>query len=276
MNISGKRLKHWVVFLSLFTASAVLIRLEITFTPRFGSLNVRNSLLEPFRFLTATNTSLGGMFRSVIYGFTWEKDKNSYIREIGSMKVEIAALKSLGEENANLKRMLDIKNNFSYDLLFARIIKYNPGNWTHSLVIDRGSADGVRPEMVALSAESDEVCLAGKVTEIRDNHSEILLITDQECGVAVTIMPGAADGIMMGKGDGLCRIKYLPLNASIKPGDQVIVSGKGGVYNYGLKVGKIEKVIPPSEFAPYLEADVRPSLTSYKLSHIYLIKGAQQ
>jgi len=276
MRISSKSIKNGAVFLALFIAAAVLIRLEIRFNPVVRQLKIKHNFLAPFSLLTSANTSIGGFFRSIKYGFTWEREKNAYIREIGKMEVAISALKSLEEENSNLKMMLDIKNNFSYDLLFGSIIKYNPGNWTHSLYINRGSRDGVKPGMVALSAEKGIVALAGKVLNIWDEHSEILLITDQECGVSVTVRPGGVDGIMMGKSDGLCRIKYLPLNSALKAGDEVLVSGKGGVYNYGLKVGKIAKIIRPGESAPYLEADVLPFLTSYKLSHIYLIKGAQQ
>jgi len=103
--------------------------------------------------------------------------------------------------------------------------------------IDRGTNDGIRTGMVALSAQGT---LIGTVTQAFPGSAFLRLITDSRSKVNAQIQESKVDGIVRGTpGRGLT---FDLAQAEIKAGDTIISSGLGGNYPPGLPIGKVSAV----------------------------------
>ena len=82
--------------------------------------------------------------------------------------------------------------------------------------------------------------LIGKVVEVNYLTSRILLLSDLNSKIPVTIDPGAFQSILSGTGKNNGVIQYLKENYSIEENSTVYTSGSGGLFKAGIPIGKIK------------------------------------
>lgn len=82
----------------------------------------------------------------------------------------------------------------NYPRVTARVVGPRTGNFRQTIEIDRGSNDGILVGMAVINAAG----LVGKITDVYDDRSVVLLVTDQEyvieCKVSGAEMPTVDDG----------------------------------------------------------------------------------
>ncbi len=154
------------------------------------------------------------------------------------MQYQLNKLKEVSLENDRLRKLLDLKQRSKFKLIAARVIGKDPSNWLNSLIIDKGTSSGIRINMAVMSLSG----LIGKVIEAGPYTAKILLISDVNSRVVVLLQRTRQNGMLEGAGQGLCRMKYLPLNADVELGDVVESAGVGGVYPKGIAIGKVQSV----------------------------------
>ena len=108
-----------------------------------------------------------------------------------------------------------------------------------TVVIDKGSHDGLTMESVIVDASG----VIGRVTELHDAASLVLLLTDSESRVAGLIERSRESGLLVGRGRGQCELIYLDVDADIAEGDRVLTAGLNGSFPKGLLLGMITRVI---------------------------------
>jgi rod shape-determining protein MreC len=88
--------------------------------------------------------------------------------------------------------------------------------------------------------------------------------------VDVILQRSRAQGIMEGKVDEICILKYVQKNEDVQVGDLVVTSGLGGVFPKGMLVGTVSQVDPmrPGIFQ-YIE--VHPSVDLSKLEEVLVL-----
>ena len=159
--------------------------------------------------------------------------------ELRGIKSEIEVLK---EENAWLRDFLEIKNfNTSFEFADATVIGRSSGAVNTMLTINRGSLHGIEAGMVVITGKG----LVGRIVEVGLTSSEIMCITDVSASVGALIERSALSGMVEGYSNGKCRFLYTTgfANAEdVAVGDNVISSGKGSIYPYGLKIGTVAEV----------------------------------
>lgn len=139
-------------------------------------------------------------------------------------------------------------------------------------LINRGARDGVVIDMVGVF----KMQLLGKVVEVHQCYSKLLLITDACCKVSVYTATGNHHGIVEGTNEtGELKLNYISHLAAIKEGDNVISSGQGTIFPEGFGLGTI-KTIATKEF--YHEITVTPLIDIAKidmclLTNVDRIKG---
>ncbi|MGN1031234.1 MAG: rod shape-determining protein MreC, partial [Butyricicoccaceae bacterium] len=70
--------------------------------------------------------------------------------------------------------------------------------------------------------------------------------------------------------DGKLRVSYLPREADIVVGDQVITSGTGGIFPKGLIIGSVESVKTESDgMSSY--AIIQPAVNMDEVRHVFII-----
>jgi rod shape-determining protein MreC len=142
---------------------------------------------------------------------------------------------SLENENKELRSLLNYKTEPHLTYISARVIADAGGPFVRSLVVTAGKVDGVREGMAAMTGEG----LIGRVIEAGDWSSRILLITDLNSRIPVTISGSGDHAILAGNNAPLPKLLYLPQDALLTPGARVMTSGHGGVFPPNLPVGVV-------------------------------------
>jgi rod shape-determining protein MreC len=148
----------------------------------------------------------------------------------------------------------------------ARVIGLGEDGSSEIMTVDRGSADGVRPQDVAVTAQG----VVGQVVAVTTGTARIITLTDPGSAIAVRLQRSREAGILKGSGSWRCELRYLDPQADVRPGDVVITSGLGGIFPAGLRVGTVTAVRKDRE-TPGKAAEVRPSGQLRKIEEVVLL-----
>ncbi|MBP7252536.1 MAG: rod shape-determining protein MreC [Alphaproteobacteria bacterium] len=159
--------------------------------------------------------------------------------EIQQLRAENARLKgwqqtgsALLVENQNLKLLLNFHDEPVASSMTARVIAHTGAPFAANLIITAGSRDGVKRNMAAVTDEG----LVGRVIEVGDWSSRILLLTDPESRVPVMSADGTLQAVIAGDGSPNLQTRYLPADAHLSAGQRFVTSGHGGLLPPNLPV----------------------------------------
>ena len=194
--------------------------------------------------------------------------------QLGRLRLIESRFRALEYENVQLRHALDFKKATHFDVVAARVIRRNPTTWWQTVEIDAGSKRGIGTQLAVLSNEG----LVGKIDRIDNGgeRSSVLLLTDEKCLVAARVEGSPEVGILSGQrgsfdGDPMLRLKYLSPNASVRPGQRVFTTGRGGIFQPNILLGTIESVEKGSLDS---EALVRPSVNFADLGAVFVVLSA--
>jgi rod shape-determining protein MreC len=119
--------------------------------------------------------------------------------------------------------------------VMAQVIGRSNRPFLQTMILDAGTAQGVKPGQGVIDARG----MIGRIFLAGDHTSWVILLTDLNSRIPVTIEPGNVQAIMAGDNTAAPTIDLLSQNVRIKPGDQVISSGDGGLLPPGLAIGTV-------------------------------------
>lgn len=166
--------------------------------------------------------------------------KNSELQnELENYKSKNTSLEILNYENKKLKEQLD-DYLVSDKLIYSKIIIDKNSPYLKSFIVNKGSKDGINIGMTVF----DQAYLVGKVIEVNYATSRVLLLSDINSNLPVTITPEYIQAIMTGDGVNRGKINFLTKNLynKIKSGSIVYTSGTAGLIKSGIPVGRISYI----------------------------------
>lgn len=206
---------------------------------------------------------------------TWE-----LYTEIGRLRVENARLRedmdALSRENAalreealaaqRLERLLEFRGQATSRSLAARVIGRDATRWFGTLLVDRGSRDGVRRNAPVVTADG----VVGRVIEATPTAARVLLIADSRSALGVLVQRSRDLAVVEGRSERILHLKYLSRTTQVQAGDLVVTSGQGGVFPKGLVVGRITRVIK-EEGELLQDAEVEPAAALDRLEEVLIL-----
>jgi rod shape-determining protein MreC len=163
-----------------------------------------------------------------------------------NLKSELDTLKqkkTLDEYNVSEnKRLQKIVDNFYIETneIFAKILIDKQSPFLKSVVVNKGSKDNVKMGMIVLDGEY----LIGKIVEVNYLSARVLLLSDLNSKIPVSVEPGGLQSILSGTGESFGIIQYQQKEYIIEENSLVYTSGAGGLFKAGIPVGKIETIDP--------------------------------
>jgi len=152
---------------------------------------------------------------------------------------ELQRLKSLENENANLRNLLGAAQASKQPAKLGEILHMGRDPFVHRIVVNLGA----HHDIVAGQAVIDGTGVIGQVTRVYPFSSEVTLITDKDLAIPVQIERNALRAIAFGHGrDTSIDLPYLPANVDIRQGDKLVTSGIDGIYPTGLTVAEVVSV----------------------------------
>ncbi len=141
----------------------------------------------------------------------------------------------LENENTELRNLTNYNPSATSWYVSARVIGTSGGSFSRNVLINRGQSDRVAKGQAATSG----LGLVGRVTEVGERAARVLLLTDLNSRIPVTLEGSHDRAILAGDNTDRPQMVYLPRTAQVKLGDRVVTSGDGGVFPPGLPVGTI-------------------------------------
>lgn len=226
------------------------------------SQNIANKIIR--------NTS--GFWANIV-DLTSSREENvrlhATIRELKSRNNE---LHREALENKRLKKLLALKESLPYSTIAARVIAQSPADMFTTVLIDKGDMDGIAVNMPVVAYNDDNQGVVGKISEVMDDTSIVLLLTNPVCKISTLIMRTRFDGLLEGASEAnQCRVNYLNLDADVKAGDTVVTSGKGSLFPKGLIIGRVTEV-SITEGKLYKSARVSPVIDLTRLEEVLVIR----
>ena len=171
-------------------------------------------------------------------------DYTTFFRNYKKNKNELEALKSnyvsneiIQFENKELKELINDYVSSSNKVLAKIIVDHN-SPFLKSIIINKGSKDSIR---IGTNVY-DQSYLIGRVIEVNYKTSRVLLLSDLNSNVPVTIAPQNIQAIVTGSGDNLGQIKYIKDGLSEEFIEESIVytSGTGAIFKSGTPIGRLK------------------------------------
>ncbi len=128
------------------------------------------------------------------------------------------------------------------------------------IVVTAGRRDGVHRGQAAVAGAG----MVGRVVEVGEWSSRVLLITDINARVPVVLDASRQRAVLAGDNSDQPRLIYLPPDAPVSIGDRVVTSGDGGLFPAGVPVGVVS-------FVGDHMVKVQPMVDMGRLEHIRLI-----
>ena len=171
-------------------------------------------------------------------------DYTTFFRNYKNNKNELETLKSnyvsneiIQFENKELKELINDYVSSSNKILAKIIVDHN-SPFLKSIIINKGSKDNIR---IGTNVY-DQSYLIGRVIEVNYKTSRVLLLSDLNSNVPVTIAPQNIQAIVTGSGDNLGQIKYIKDGLSEEFIEESIVytSGTGAIFKSGTPIGRLK------------------------------------
>jgi rod shape-determining protein MreC len=192
-------------------------------------------------------------------------------QQLTRMRIEQAAIAEDALEGRRLQALLAFKERYVGSTVAAQVIGSSGSDQSHMLTIDKGSRDGLRPDMAVITQDG----IVGKLRDVFPNTAQVLEINDQTSGAGVILASTRIRAILRGTVAGRAQIGNLTADSRIKPGEQVLTSGGDQVYPRGLPVGSIESIAPDPDHQPYTAIVVRPAVNLDRVEEVLVITGTQ-
>ena len=166
----------------------------------------------------------------------YEENKKN-IDELKYLRGRDLSQQILTLENIKYKKLID--DYFVGDnKTVAKVLIDKQSPFLRSIIINKGSKNNIKLGMVVL----DESYLVGKIVEVNFFTSRVLLISDINSKIPVSLQPGDIQAIMSGKDKQEGTLQYIKGKnfTEINEEMQVITSGAGGLFKSGIPIGEID------------------------------------
>tara|TARA_Y100001935_G_scaffold223601_1_gene199325 strand:+ start:290 stop:1516 length:1227 start_codon:yes stop_codon:yes gene_type:complete len=172
------------------------------------------------------------------------KDYSTFFKNYKQDRIELDRLRSgnvsseiTQYENKELKELINDYVSSSNKVL-AKIIVDHDSPFLKSIIINKGSKDKIK---IGTNIY-DQSYLVGRVIEVNYKTSRVLLLSDLNSNVPVSIAPQNVQAIITGTGDSYGQIKYIKDGLSNQFTEESIVytSGTGAIFKSGIPIGKVK------------------------------------
>ena len=157
--------------------------------------------------------------------------------ELEKLKSEKYNTKFLESENKRLKKVLE-DINYSTNITIAKVLIDKQSPFLRSIIINKGSKNNILKGMSVLH----EKYLVGVIVEVNYTTSRVLLLSDLNSKIPITIEPGSIQSILSGDGENHGKIQYIKENKKINRESIIYTSGAGALLKPGIPIGKIQSL----------------------------------
>jgi rod shape-determining protein MreC len=187
-------------------------------------------------------------------------------REMGDLRLRLLRLTDVEGEMLRLGAAVRYPTPPAGRIRAVDIVYVDHASWLRTLILYTGDTPA-RVNQPVLSPDG----LAGRVVTVAGPYAKVQLVTDRAASVGGMILRTRRQGVVRGggRGSGGLELDYVPLQADVRPGDQVLTAGIDGVYPRGIPVGTVMSVEQGGQL--FHKILVAPAVDFGTLDQVYLL-----
>ncbi|MCL4262861.1 MAG: rod shape-determining protein MreC [Anaerolineae bacterium] len=261
----------------LTLAVLVGVALLLTYLDSSGNLGGAMSVVrDPLTAVLSFTSSRSESTADLLVG---PRDLQTARAEITELQSRIDELERENEElreiEGELRILQDLFNRARQSPEFARqianVIGHDTSPSVRSIIIDKGTEDGIRVGMPVESSRG----LVGIIFRAAPQSAQVALITDNASAIPARLGNSRATGILSGGGlGGPLTMDWVDLKYELEIGEVVLTSGLDGSFPQDIVVGRVIEV-NRSEADLFQQAVVQPATDFENLEMVFVITNFQ-
>jgi rod shape-determining protein MreC len=223
--------------------------------------------VTPFeRGIVSMQNASRSIWRNYFYLRGVRQENRDLKEKVQQLEIERVRLNEDAEQAHRLQALLSFKEQYISKTVAAQVIGSSGSEQSRSIYIDKGSRDGIKPDMAVITADG----IVGKVLRgVQDHVASVLLIDDQTSGVGAILEKSRLQGVLRGTPAGEVILEKVMTDETVSPGEKVLTSGGDRIFPKGLPVGTVTKVSPGQEL--FLNIRVKPAADLDRLEEVLVI-----
>ena len=169
--------------------------------------------------------------------FQSEQDARSAALETAALRELQGRLLELESQNQQLRQLLDYSATHTEGVV-APVIGRSADHWWQQIILGRGQNDGVQVGDIVSGTGG----LVGRVTHTTANTSRVLLITDPNSQVGVTVSRTRVMGVLRGQAGNRAVMQFFEKEPNVQPGDTIATSSISQLFPAGIPIGQVESI----------------------------------
>lgn len=192
------------------------------------------------RMMAGLTDGIGGLWSHYAGLRNASRDNDQLRRRVLDLEGALAAERARAAKVTSLEEALALQKTVAPPTLAARVMAGNPVPGVMTVSLDRGTADGVRPNMGVINASG----VIGRVVASPSRSAcAVQLLIDRSAAAGATIESSGSNGLVTGGfTDGNLRMALVSSAATVAVGDRVVTSGQDGFYPPGFLIGRVAQV----------------------------------
>lgn len=266
-NKKSKQIQIFFLFGSILTFILILIASTVGRQELNGPQRLALDLIGKGQYVITRITAGVVNVWSGYIGLLHVRDENKRLQEeLDKFKATNIKYREAVATNVRLSKLLQIKDSLPPPTLTAQIVGRDPSLWFRTIIVDRGSSEGVEKGMPVVTVEG----VVGQILDTSPNYSKVLLANDPNSAIDVFVQKNRVQGILKGNGSNGFNLLYVLKNADVEKGDAIVTSGLGDIFPKGLPVGKVSEVTK-SQRGMFQQIAVEPSVDFSQLEYLIII-----
>ena len=219
-----------ILLLALF----LLWRIDSPRVERFRTALV-DAVVPSFDWALVPVTKAVGMVED-FQSYTRIYEQNQELRrELQQMKAWKEAALQLEQKNARLMDLNQVRMDPKLTHVTGVVLADAGSPFRQSVLLNVGARDGIRDGWATM----DGIGLVGRIAGVGERTSRVILLNDSNSRIPVTVQPSGQKALLSGDNTPAPPLEFLENPDLVRPGDQVVTSGDGGVFPAGLLVGQV-------------------------------------
>jgi rod shape-determining protein MreC len=190
-------------------------------------------------------------------------------QELQTLQVRLQQERAEAQRTDNLRQLLELRERANLDTVAAEVIAGAASPDFKTVTIDKGSAESLETDMAVISPAG----VVGRLIMPSRRASQVQLLIDRNAAAGALIERTRVQGIVVGIGDGLLRMQYVPGTSDVKTGDLVVTSGIDGIFPKGFVIGTIDHTERGA--GAYHEIIIRPAVDFSRLEEVLVVRTPQ-
>jgi len=230
----GYHAPHWQLLIYFLLALTLMV-LDVRGHWLVQWRNQASAFMQPLWSVAGLPGRLEGLLSEHWFSHHQLVAENRHLREqLLLAQAQLTRLENIERDNARLYERLNVVEHSGLDVQLVKILNIDLNPIRQRLVLAAGQAQGLAVGQAVIDSDG----LIGQIIQVGQAHATVLLLTDPDHAVPVTVARTGVRLIAWGRGDRL-ELRNIPLSAGVEVGDKIVTSGLGGRFPAGFPVGTV-------------------------------------